>query len=95
MDQYPDLNNNQMVVRPFQQNEYAVDKSVDVGFLASSSSHNNNYTNTITSTNFGGNNWQIQPAYMNTSVQPGIGYSISESSSDGDLTPTRTFLNGN
>lgn len=36
------------------------------------------------------NDWQIQTAY------PAIGFAISESSSDGDLTPTsRSFINGN
>ncbi|KAL5815564.1 hypothetical protein ACOSQ4_026205 [Xanthoceras sorbifolium] len=40
--------------------------------------------------------YQINSTYLSTiSIEHGIGYSISESSSDGDLTPSRPFINGN
>lgn len=82
MDQYP--SHNQSMIKPFQQNGSASDKSLDVGFLVSSSTNN---------TQFGSNDWQIQSAYISSA--PGIGYSISESSDDGDLTTSRSFINGN
>lgn len=82
MDQYP--SHNQSMIKPFQQDGSASDKSLDVGFLVSSSTNN---------TQFGSNDWQIQSAYISSA--PVIGYSISESSDDGDLTTSRSFVNGN
>lgn len=82
MDQYP--NHSQSMTKPFQPNGSASDKSLDVGFLVSSSTNN---------TQFGSNDWQIQSAYISSA--PGIGYSISESSDDGDLTTSRSVIDGN
>lgn len=82
VDQY--TSHNQSMIKPFQQNGSASDKSLDVGFLVSSSTNN---------TQFGSNDWQIQSAYISSA--PVIGYSISESSDDGDLTTSRSFINGN
>ncbi|KAH9778772.1 hypothetical protein KPL71_007455 [Citrus sinensis] len=61
-------NHNLSMMKPFQQNGSASYKSQDVGFLASSSN-----------TQFESNDSQIQSAYVSA---PGIGYSISESSSN-------------
>lgn len=79
MNQY--RNHNLSMMKPFQQNGSTSYKSQDVGFLASSSN-----------TQFGSNDSQIQSAYVSA---PGIGYSISESSSNGNLTSSRAFINGN
>lgn len=81
MEQYP--NHQLAMVKPFQ-NGYISDRAIDVGYELSSGQA-------------GCSDWIINPTYIMPIDQNAINYSISESSSDGELTPStsRSFLNGN
>ena len=70
------------MVKPFQHNGYISDRVIDVGYELSSGLA-------------GCIDWN--PTYIMPIDQNAINYSISESSSDGELTPStsRSFLNGN
>ena len=79
MQQYP--NHQLMMLKPFQQQEYIVDRTIDMGYEL-----NNDQA--------GCSDW----TYVSMpSSNIGINYTISESSSDGELTPSasRSFLSGN
>ncbi|GLT48889.1 hypothetical protein SLA2020_224790 [Shorea laevis] len=80
VDQYP--NNQQLVVRSFQQNGYPTEKIMTDKYTASNADS-------------GRSNWQvINSSYFNTQIENSIQCSMMESSSDDDLTSRRTFING-
>ncbi|XP_044477589.1 protein SAR DEFICIENT 1-like [Mangifera indica] len=80
VDEYP--SNNLAMGRPVQQNSFS-DRAFDIGYIPSN-------------LHPGGNDWQIQTTYLSSSIDPPTGFTISESSSDGDpTTSSRTFLHGN
>lgn len=78
MEQYP--NHQLMMLKPFQQHGYIVDRAIDMGYE-------------LNSDQAGCSDWP----YSMPSSNIGINYTISESSSDGELTPSasRPFLSGN
>ncbi|GMY15309.1 protein SAR DEFICIENT 1 [Fagus crenata] len=80
MEQYP--NHQLAMVKPFQHNEYISDRAIDMGYELSSGQA-------------GCSDWVINPTCI-MPIENAINYNISESSSDGELTPsTSSFLNGN
>ncbi|GLU12989.1 hypothetical protein SLE2022_296400 [Rubroshorea leprosula] len=80
VDQYP--NNQQLMVRSFQQNGYSAQKSMVDGCMTSS-------------VDAGRSDWQmISSPYFNSPIENSIQCSMMESSSEDDLTSSRIFING-
>ncbi|GLT42154.1 hypothetical protein SLA2020_411460 [Shorea laevis] len=80
VDQYP--NNQQLMVRSFQQNGYSAEKSMVDGCITSS-------------VDAGRSDWQvISSSYFNSQIENSIQCSMMESSSEDDLTSSRIFING-
>lgn len=79
MDQYP--SHQQTMVKSFDQSGYSADRYIEMGNIPSN-------------THLECNNWQTTSTYHGAPVEPVIRYNMSESSSDGELTP-KSYINGN
>ncbi|CAK7349692.1 unnamed protein product [Dovyalis caffra] len=80
VDQYP--NHHQAIVKSIQ----PIGHSTDHRYIE--------MENLPSNAHFGYNNWQITSSYLGAAAEPGIHYSFSESSSDGEITP-KSYINGN
>ncbi|KAJ7975151.1 Calmodulin-binding-like protein [Quillaja saponaria] len=82
-EQYP--NNQQASIVAYDQNAYLSDRPVEINYGES------NANNVGCSSDY---NWLMNATYTPSPFGNGIPYTMSESSSDGDITPSRAFING-